>query len=59
MGRYKLNRRLSLDTDLDTRTLTNEDLVAVIRRIININNGPARPDDIDHLGNRRVKTVAS
>ncbi|GIV79547.1 MAG: DNA-directed RNA polymerase subunit beta [Litorilinea sp.] len=57
VGRYKLNRRLGLNTPLDTRILTNEDLVAVIRRIIEINNGPARPDDIDHLGNRRVKTV--
>ena len=57
VGRYKLNRRLGLTTPLETRTLTNEDMVAVIRRIIEINNGPARPDDIDHLGNRRVKTV--
>jgi len=57
VGRYKLNRRLSLDTPLETRTLTNNDLVAVISRIIDINNGRARPDDIDHLGNRRVKTV--
>jgi len=57
VGRYKLNRRLGLNTPLETRILTNEDLVAVIKRLININNGPARPDDIDHLGNRRVKTV--
>ncbi len=57
VGRYKLNRRLGLDTSLENRTLTNEDMVAVIRRIININIGPARPDDIDHLGNRRIKTV--
>jgi len=57
VGRYKLNRRLALTTPLETRILTNEDLVAVIKRLININNGPARPDDIDHLGNRRVKTV--
>ena len=57
MGRYKLNRRLSLDTPLATRILNNEDMVAVIRRIIDINIGPARPDDIDHLGNRRIKTV--
>ncbi len=57
VGRYKLNRRLGLGTPLETRVLTNEDLVAVIKRIIDINNGPARPDDIDHLGNRRVKTV--
>ena len=57
VGRYKLNRRLTLGTPLETRILTNEDLIAVIKRLIDINNGPARPDDIDHLGNRRVKTV--
>ena len=57
VGRYKLNRRLSLDTGLTTRILTMDDLVAVIKRIININNGQGRPDDIDHLGNRRIKTV--
>ena len=57
VGRYKLNRRLGLGASLETRTLSNEDMVAVIRRIIEINIGPARPDDIDHLGNRRVKTV--
>ncbi|HXF63819.1 MAG TPA: DNA-directed RNA polymerase subunit beta, partial [Caldilineaceae bacterium] len=57
VGRYKLNRRLHLNTPLETRILTTEDLVAVIKRIIDINNSSARPDDIDHLGNRRVKTV--
>ena len=57
VGRYKLNRRLGLDTPLEERILTNEDLVAVIKRIILINNGEGRPDDIDHLGNRRIKTV--
>ncbi|MEZ4676510.1 MAG: DNA-directed RNA polymerase subunit beta [Caldilineaceae bacterium] len=57
VGRYKVNRRLHVDTPQETRILTNEDLVAVIRRIILINNGEGRPDDIDHLGNRRIKTV--
>jgi DNA-directed RNA polymerase subunit beta len=57
VGRYKLNRRLALDTPLSTRILTKDDMVAVIRRIIDINNGRQRPDDIDHLGNRRIKTV--
>ena len=57
VGRYKLNRRLGLDTPLEDRILTNEDLVAVIKRIIQINNGEGRADDIDHLGNRRIKTV--
>ncbi len=57
VGRYKLNRRLGIDTSIDNRILTNEDIVAVIRRIIDINNGRGRADDIDHLGNRRIKTV--
>ena len=57
VGRYKLNRRLEIDTPLDQRTLTKNDLVQVVARMININNGKIRPDDIDHLGNRRVKTV--
>jgi len=57
VGRYKVNRRLHVDTPQETRILTNEDLVAVIRRIVLINNGEGRPDDIDHLGNRRIKTV--
>lgn len=57
VGRYKLNHKLAMDTPLATRILTKEDIVAVIRRIIDINNGREAPDDIDHLGNRRIKTV--
>ena len=57
VGRYKLNRRLDLTVPLAHRTLTNGDLVAVLRHIIQINNGVEGEDDIDHLGNRRVKTV--
>ena len=57
VGRYKLNRRLDLTVPLAHRTLTNEDLVAVVRSMIQINNGVEGEDDIDHLGNRRVKTV--
>ena len=60
VGRYKLNRRLGLDVregERGARLLTTDDLIAVIKRIIQINNGEGRPDDIDHLGNRRVKTV--
>jgi len=58
-GRYKLNQRLRLDTQIPrtTRTVTKLDLVELVRRMIQINNGTADPDDIDHLGNRRVKTV--
>jgi DNA-directed RNA polymerase subunit beta len=57
VGRYKLNRRLELDVPLSHRTLTKEDLAAVLRRMIQINKGVEGEDDIDHLGNRRVKTV--
>ncbi len=57
VGRYKLNRRLGLDVPLNHRVLTKEDIVAVVRTMIRINNGVERGDDIDHLGNRRVKTV--
>ena len=57
VGRYKLNRRLETDVPFDQRTLTKEDLVKVVAHMILINNGVDGPDDIDHLGNRRVKTV--
>ncbi len=57
VGRYKLNRKLELETEPTTRILTKEDIVAVVRRIIDINNGREDADDIDHLGNRRIKTV--
>ena len=57
VGRYKLNRRLGFDVGPLERVLTKQDLVEVIKRLININNGKIEPDDIDHLGNRRVKTV--
>jgi DNA-directed RNA polymerase subunit beta len=57
VGRHKLNKRLGLDIPLDKRTLTSEDLVKVVERMIEVNNGTEGPDDIDHLGNRRVKTM--
>ncbi len=59
VGRYKLNQRLQLDGQIPRthRTITRLDLIKVIERIIMINNLMAEPDDIDHLGNRRVKTV--
>ena len=55
VGRYKLNRRLGLKEK--TRTLTKRDFVELVRRMITINNGRAGNDDIDHLGNRRVRAV--
>jgi DNA-directed RNA polymerase subunit beta len=57
VGRYKLNRRLGLSVSRDQLTLTREDLIKLVERMVLINNGVERPDDIDHLGNRRVKTV--
>ncbi|MEP7289699.1 MAG: DNA-directed RNA polymerase subunit beta, partial [Chloroflexota bacterium] len=59
VGRYKLNHRLRLNADIPrtVRTITKLDLVKLVERMIQINNGKAEPDDIDHLGNRRVKTV--
>ncbi len=57
VGRYKLNKRLGLDIPLEKRTLTPEDLARVVEHIIQVNNGVQGADDIDHLGNRRVKTM--
>ncbi len=57
VGRFKLNRRLGLGTDMTVRTLSNDDFIAIIRKLIELNNGGGEPDDIDHLGNRRVRAV--
>ncbi|MDD3486881.1 MAG: DNA-directed RNA polymerase subunit beta [Candidatus Moranbacteria bacterium] len=60
VGRYRLNQRLDVDEPNDEahRILRPEDLVLIIKEIINLNNNPmAEPDDIDHLGNRRVRCV--
>ncbi|RLC66340.1 MAG: DNA-directed RNA polymerase subunit beta [Chloroflexi bacterium] len=57
VGRYKLNQRLGVDVDPEHRTVTKQDLVTLVERMIRINNGIEDADDIDHLGNRRVKTV--
>ena len=57
VGRYKLNRRLGLDIEPEKRTLTAQDLIAMVRTMIQVNKGESPPDDIDHLGNRRVRAV--
>ncbi|MBI5962904.1 MAG: DNA-directed RNA polymerase subunit beta, partial [Chloroflexi bacterium] len=57
VGRYKLNQKLDLNIPIPHRTVSKSDVIRLIRRMIQINNGAERPDDIDHLGNRRVKTV--
>ncbi|MFW6195071.1 MAG: DNA-directed RNA polymerase subunit beta, partial [Chloroflexota bacterium] len=57
VGRYKLNRKLGEEATTTERTLAREDIVALIRRMIRINNNEMPADDIDHLGNRRVRAV--
>jgi DNA-directed RNA polymerase subunit beta len=58
VGRYKLNQKLGLDLPPDKRTLTLEDLIAIVKEVIKLNNDPeSMDDDIDHLGNRRIKAV--
>ncbi|HHX45524.1 MAG TPA: DNA-directed RNA polymerase subunit beta [Chloroflexi bacterium] len=57
VGRYKLNRRIGADTPIRHRTLTKRDIIGIVQRMIQVNNGVEDADDIDHLGNRRVKTV--
>ncbi len=57
VGRMRLNDRLGLDVAHEITTLTNEDIVEILRYIIRFQLGKVGPDDIDHLGNRRVRTV--
>jgi DNA-directed RNA polymerase subunit beta len=59
VGRYKLNQKLDLQdvVPMSHRMITKHDIIRLIRHMIQINNGVIPPDDIDHLGNRRVKTV--
>jgi len=57
VGRHKLNQKLGLQTDLETRILTREDVVAATSYLINLRLGEGTTDDIDHLGSRRVRTV--
>ena len=57
MGRFRLNRKLGLNTDEDLRVLTKEDFIEIVKYLIRLINGKASVDDIDHLSNRRVRTV--
>ena len=57
VGRYRINKKLGLDVDPDTRVLTKEDIIEIIKYLINLINSNASVDDIDHLSNRRVRTV--
>jgi DNA-directed RNA polymerase subunit beta len=57
VGRYRINKKLSLTTDMEVRVLTKQDIIEIIRYLIQLINSKAEVDDIDHLSNRRVRTV--
>ncbi len=57
VGRYRINRKLEMDISMDIRVLTKEDIIAIIQYLIALSNSRADVDDIDHLSNRRVRTV--
>ena len=57
VGRYRINRKLGLETDMEVRVLTKDDIIEIIKYLINLVNSNATVDDIDHLSNRRVRTV--
>jgi DNA-directed RNA polymerase subunit beta len=57
VGRYRINRKLNLDTPMDLRVLTKEDIISIVKYLIELVNAKADVDDIDHLSNRRVRTV--
>ncbi len=57
VGRYRINKKLNLSTDMDVRVLTREDIIEIIKYLVELINSKATVDDIDHLSNRRVRTV--
>ena len=57
VGRFRINKKLDLDTSMDVRVLTREDIIAIIKYLIELINAKSDVDDIDHLSNRRVRTV--
>jgi DNA-directed RNA polymerase subunit beta len=57
VGRYKINQKLNLDVPMETKILTKKDIVAIVSYMVELVNGRAEIDDIDHLSNRRVRTV--
>jgi len=57
VGRYRINKKLGLDIAMDTKILTKEDIISIIKYLIQLINSKADVDDIDHLSNRRVRTV--
>jgi len=57
VGRYRINKKLDIDTSSDVRVLTKEDIILIIKHLIKLVNNKTIVDDIDHLSNRRVRTV--
>jgi len=57
VGRFVLNRKLGMKANIDDRTLNADTLISIIKRLVAIKNGDGATDDIDHLGNRRIRTV--
>ena len=57
VGRYRINKKLGLDISIDTKVLTREDIIEIIKYLIKLVNSKTDIDDIDHLSNRRVRTV--
>ncbi len=57
VGRYRINKKLGLDTPMDVKVLTREDIIEIIKYLIGLINAKSDVDDIDHLSNRRVRTV--
>ncbi|MEE9348977.1 MAG: DNA-directed RNA polymerase subunit beta [Flavobacteriaceae bacterium] len=57
VGRYRMNKRLGLDEPIDQKVLTKNDIITIIKNLIKLVNSKAEVDDIDHLSNRRVRTV--
>src|SRR5690554_2776685 len=57
VGRYRMNKKLGLDTSIDKQVLTKEDIITIVKYLIELINSKAEIDDIDHLSNRRVRTV--
>ncbi|RMD95552.1 MAG: DNA-directed RNA polymerase subunit beta [Calditrichaeota bacterium] len=57
VGRYRMNKKLGLDIPLETTVLTKEDIIGIIKYLLELRAGKRSGDDIDHLGNRRIRTV--
>lgn len=57
VGRHRINKKLNMDVPEDTTVLVREDIIAIIKYLLDLRNGKRTTDDIDHLGNRRIRTV--